>query len=172
MKQKTAVHGLEVVAIGETSLREALLRVLECENCSPSVSRSFGSVLCEVIGGSPLTEYVFMPARCPNCSEPITESTLVQCEGECGEEISLFDREFEPCLEETDVVLVDEPALTAAQGFLTGCGHCVPTAEMTFDYILDEVTGCDPTATEYVLCHPARCPQCAEVITEKTLVVA
>jgi hypothetical protein len=113
------------------------------------------------------------PARCPNCSEHIIENTLVRCVGEVDEEFAIGeDREFDPALEDSDVVLVDESVLREAQGFVAGCGQCYPSAEMTFDYILDEVTGCDPTSTEYVLCHPAKCPRCAREITEKTLVVA
>ncbi len=175
MRHKTAMHGVELVALGETSLRKALVRVVACQSCSAAVSRSFGSVLSEVLGASgPVTEYVLCaPARCPNCSEAITEGTLVRCDGERDEEnIAAVVRELEPSIEDTNVVLIDEPVLSEAQKFVAGCGQCFPGAEMTFDYILDEVTGCDPTATEYVLCHPAKCPRCAQEITEKTLVVA
>jgi hypothetical protein len=174
MKHKTAVHGLELVALGETSLRRALMHVVACESCSATVSRSFGSVLSEVLGPTnSVTEYILCaPVRCPNCSESIIEGTLVRCDVDQDEVVAITDRDFEPTLEATEVILIDEPVLREAQGFVAGCGHCIPSAEMTFDYILDEVTGCDPTSTEYVLCHPAKCPRCAQEITEKTLVVA
>jgi hypothetical protein len=122
---------------------------------------------------NPVTEYILCaPARCPSCAERIIEGTLVRCVGEDADDVEIIDREFDPTLEDADVVLVDERVLREAQGFVAGCGQCIPSAEMTFDYILDEVTGCDPTSTEYVLCHPAKCPRCAREITEKTLVVA
>jgi hypothetical protein len=174
MKQKTAVHGLELVALGETSLRRALVHVVGCQSCSTVVSRSFGLLLSELLGPTnSVTEYILCaPARCPNCSESILEGTLVRCDVDQDEPVAIANREFEPTLEGADVVLIDEPVLREAQGFVAGCGQCVPSAEMTFDYILDEVTGCDPTSTEYVLCHPAKCPRCKHEITEKTLVVA
>jgi len=180
MKHKTAVHGVELVALGETSIRRALMRVAACQSCSATVSRSFGLLLSELLAPvNPVTEYILCaPARCPNCSEPILEGTLVRCleDDDQGEDdaicTSTFEREFEPALEDSDVVLIDERMLREAQGFVAGCGQCFPSAEMTFDYILDEVTGCDPTSTEYVLCHPAKCPRCSQEITEKTLVIA
>ncbi len=174
MKHNTAIHGLELVALGETSQRRALVHVVACQSCSANVSRSFGSLLSELLGPTDsVTEYMMCsPARCPSCSEPIIEGTLVRLDVDRDEDVAIGDRDFEPSLDDTDVVLVDEPVLREAQGFVAGCGDCIPSAEMTFDYILDEVTGCDPTSTEYVLCHPAKCPRCKREITEKTLVVA
>ena len=78
---------------------------------------------------------------------------------------------FEPLWEETDVVLVDEPELLEAQSYLAGCENCVLDAEITFDYLLDDITGCDPTSTEYLLFRPAKCPGCHQDVFEKTLVV-
>jgi hypothetical protein len=43
-------------------------------------------------------------------------------------------------------------------------------AEIPFDYILDELTGSDPTVTDYILEAPAKCPNCGRQIREKTLV--
>jgi hypothetical protein len=80
--------------------------------------------------------------------------------------------EYEPCWEETNVVLVDETVLVEAQAHITGCEQCVPYAEITFDYILDAVTEHDPAVTEYVLCRAAKCPRCNEEVTEKTFVIA
>ena len=75
--------------------------------------------------------------------------------------------------EAVDVVLVDEGVLLEAQGYLDACEHCAPNAAaMTFDYLLDAVTGSDPTLTEYLMWRPARCPRCRREVTEKTLVVA
>ena len=45
------------------------------------------------------------------------------------------------------------------------------TAELPFDYILDQLTEHDPSVTDYVLETLARCFQCGATINEKTLVV-
>ena len=78
---------------------------------------------------------------------------------------------FSPRIEDIDVVLVEEALLLEAQEYLSACEHCVENAALPFDYLLDAVTGCDPTITDYVMCRPAKCPACFRQITEKTLVV-
>jgi len=174
MKNKSVIRGIELLTVGEQSVLKAQTRVIACQGCSPSVSRSFGSVLVEVLGANdPMTEYVLCaPAECPNCGKPIVENTLVRCEGERGDEAAPVVKEYEPIWEETNVVLVDDATLAEAQNFITGCEQCVPYAEMTFDYILDEVTKRDPAETEYVLCRPAKCPRCNHEVTEKTFIIA
>jgi len=74
-------------------------------------------------------------------------------------------------IEETNIVLVDEPSLYEAQHWVSACRACSPDAGISFDYILDAITGCDPSVTEYVLCRPATCPACGGLIAEKTLVL-
>ena len=73
-------------------------------------------------------------------------------------------------VEDTNIVLVDEPTLREALQWVSTCRGCNDYAGISFDYILDAMTGCDPSVTEYVLCRPARCPSCDGFITEKTLV--
>jgi len=172
MRHQAIEQGAELIAIGEISLRKALTRVVACQNCSPAVSRSFGSVLSEALAAAgPVVEYVLTaPARCPNCSVSILENTLVRCDGERDPDLGFDGSGFEACLEDRNVVLIDESVLSTAESFITACAQCAPAGETTFDYILDEVTGCDPGVTEYVLCHPATCPRCAQPITEKTVV--
>jgi hypothetical protein len=41
---------------------------------------------------------------------------------------------------------------------------------MPFDWVLDQVTGSDPTVTDYVLAESGTCPRCRGPVTEKTLV--
>src|SRR5262249_13595069 len=84
MKQKTVVRGIEVVAVGETSVLKALGQIAACQGCSPSISRSFGSVLLDVLGpATTATEYLMSePVPCPSCSRPMFENTLVRCVGE------------------------------------------------------------------------------------------
>ena len=82
------------------------------------------------------------------------------------------NEDYERCSEETQVVFVDDVALAEAQAFLTGCERCVPYTELTFDYILDAVTECNPIVTEYVLCAPVKCPRCGNNVTPKTFVEA
>ena len=174
MKQRTAILGIELVVVGRASLLKAQRRLVACQGCSASVSRSFGSVLTEVLGAaSPFSEYVLgESARCPNCSQPILETTLVRCEGELEGETPNAIRDFTPSWDDTNVVLVDEILLSEAEASLSGCEQCVENGEMTFDYILDSVTQCDPAVTEYVMCRPAKCPCCHHEVTEKTFIVA
>jgi hypothetical protein len=70
------------------------------------------------------------------------------------------------------VVVVSEHDLAEAQAFVVGCECCRPDAVLSFDYLLDAVTGCDPLATEYFMSRCACCPRCFGKIAEKTLVVA
>lgn len=79
---------------------------------------------------------------------------------------------FEPSWEETAIVLVDEMFVCDAERYVSGCEHCDQNAEIAFDYLLDELTGCDPTVTEYLISRTAKCPRCNCDITEKTLIVA
>jgi hypothetical protein len=44
-----------------------------------------------------------------------------------------------------------------------GCGD-------SLDWILDRVTGCDSTITDYILESPGKCPNCRHAIVEKTLI--
>jgi len=174
MKERTATHGIEIIAIGKESLKKGLVRVSACQNCSAWVSRPFGSVLLEALGEpSRMAEYVVCePAQCPNCRDLITETTLVRCEGEREEGVPAALKEFEQSWEETNVILIDETLLAEAQSLVAGCERCMSDSEMTFDYILDALTGYDPAATEYLLSHPAQCSHCGADITEKTLVVS
>src|SRR6266404_1825567 len=70
-----------------------------------------------------------------------------------------------------NIVLVDEDTVAETQQCLSGCESCAENADITFDYLLDQITGCDP-ATNYLMCRPANCPSCSRDVTEKTLVVA
>ena len=145
---------------------KALKRVSGCAGCDPASSLPFESVLMNVLGNrSGIEFFLCCPAECPQCAASIIETTLVRV----GVQPAYFD--LSP--EETDVVFVDEPTLLEAQNFITGCEHCEPErAEFSFDQILDSLTGCDPTVTEYVICHPARCSRCQHEVMEKTLVLS
>ena len=169
MNEKVAMGGIQLIAVGEPSILKALRRVAACQSCGESVSRPFNSVLSEVLGvACSIPEYVLcVPARCPGCAQPIIENTLVRCEGDAPN--AALD--FGQCWDENKVVLVNEDLLSEAQAFISGCEHCCDaSAEIAFDYILDALTECDPTITEYVLCRTAQCPRCHHEVTEKTLV--
>ena len=73
-------------------------------------------------------------------------------------------------IEEIDIALVDESLLALAEKWLSACERCAENAVVALDYVLDALTGSDPSRTEYVMCRPARCPFCLGEITEKTLV--
>jgi hypothetical protein len=78
---------------------------------------------------------------------------------------------FHPSPEELSIVLVTTPVLKQAQNLIAFCEYCNPEhSELTFDLLLDCVTGCDPMRTEYILEEPATCPNCKREVLEKTLV--
>ncbi len=163
MRQKTLTR-TELVAVGQVSMLNALKNVTGCAVCDKASSTPFVSVLTDTIESGGAELFLCCPAECPRCAASITETTLVRVG------VELY---FEPNPEETDVVFVDEPTLLEAQSFVSGCEHCEPeTSEIAFDQILDSITGCDPTITEYVICHPARCSKCNHDVMEKTLVLA
>jgi len=68
---------------------------------------------------------------------------------------------FDPPWEETHIKLVDQATIRRAQQVVLACETCEPVeAEIPFDWILTQVTGCDPSVTDYVLEVPAHCPNC------------
>jgi hypothetical protein len=77
---------------------------------------------------------------------------------------------FDPPWEKTNVVLVEAITVRLAERRILSCEDCDPAAEIPFDNVLDDVTGSDPSMTDYVLETPARCPQCRREVREKTLV--
>jgi hypothetical protein len=77
---------------------------------------------------------------------------------------------FDPTPEQQNVVLIDAATLQKAQRMIAGCEACSEDAEIPFDNILDRLTGCDPSVTDFVLEVPARCLQCGAEIKEKTLI--
>ena len=74
------------------------------------------------------------------------------------------------CLNEVEIVLVDESVLREAEAHVSGCEHCAEFVAMSFEYLLDAVTHCNPLITQYVMCRFAKCPSCLRNITETTLV--
>ena len=68
--------------IDEVVLAEALDRVVACQECSGSLSRTFRSVLTEALGGAFGSPNLGAMAQCPNCSSLLLESSLVRCEGD------------------------------------------------------------------------------------------
>jgi hypothetical protein len=119
-----------------------------------------------------MTEYFLCgPTTCPKCEAPIFETTLVDFDGKAEaalDEVKYFDMRDE----DQNVVFIDEPTLQEAESFITACEHCSERAEIPFDQLLDAVTGCDPTVTEYVICHAAKCATCRHDVMEKTLILA
>ena len=78
---------------------------------------------------------------------------------------------FDPPPEQQSVILVDAGTLRRSKRLIHSCEHCNPvTAEIPFDNILDQITGSDPSVTDYILETPAKCPNCKREIFEKTLV--
>jgi len=84
---------------------------------------------------------------------------------------TLFPSETKISIEDLHVEFVREQEVSDVQRFLAGCEMCSPEATLPFDYLLDELLGCDPTSTEYLMYRTAACPSCNHAIAEKTLVV-
>jgi hypothetical protein len=70
------------------------------------------------------------------------------------------------------ILAVGAPTIRRALAAISSCESCNTEAELPFDWILDEVTGCDGANTDYFLTEPPRCPRCGCNIVEKTLVEA
>ena len=78
---------------------------------------------------------------------------------------------LDPPSEELDIILVDRETTSLAVLFVLGCEGCDPAgALISFDWLLDKVTGHDGAFTDYVLEAPAKCPVCHGDILENTLV--
>jgi len=77
---------------------------------------------------------------------------------------------FDPTPEEQQVVLIDAETRRKAEKLIESCEQCNPlAAEISFDNILDRVTGSDPTVTDYILEAPAKCPHCRRETFSKRL---
>jgi len=171
MKQHFLMQGVELVALGEGTLSKAQQRVTGCAACTSSANRPFEWMLGYLLGNHGMTEYFLCgPTTCPKCDSPIFETTLVDFDGKAEaalDEVKYFDMRDE----DQNVVFIDEPTLKEAESFITACEHCSERAEIPFDQLLDAVTGCDPTVTEYVICHAAKCATCRHDVMEKTLIL-
>jgi hypothetical protein len=77
---------------------------------------------------------------------------------------------FDPSPELQNVVFLEEDAIRQAESLIESCERCNPSAEIPFDWILDKLTGRDPSVTDYILAATAECPNCKQAVTEKTLV--
>ena len=171
-QQHYLLHGVELVALGEATLLMAQCRVRGCAACSTSATESFQTLLHHMLGNGGTAEYILGSSTyCPNCSAPIFEHTLIDFEGKVQAALEAEYRSLEICEEAQDVIFVDEHTLLDAEGFIAACEHCSEKAEMPFDQLLDAITGCDPSRTEYVICHAARCAACDHEVMEKTLIV-
>ena len=171
MEQNFLLRGAEVLVVGRHSVQNALRRISSCELCNPFASTSFKLVLDEVLdrtsGGT--NYFIDEYATCPSCARPIVQSTFVVPVAPSDSDTQ--ETGFNPPIEEINVVLVDERQLQEAQACIIGCESCSDGAEISFDYLLDAVSGCDPATTEYLICRPVQCPRCFHEVTEKTLVV-
>jgi hypothetical protein len=171
MDQNFLLRGAEILVVGRHSVRNALRRISSCELCNPLASTLFKSVLDEVLDRSSGATNYFIDERatCPSCARPIIQSTFVDFVA--ASDLDSQETAFNPPFEETNIVLVNESQLREAQACIIACESCSDGAEISFDYLLDAVSGCDPSTTEYLMPHPVHCPRCFRKVTEKTLVV-
>ena len=77
-------------------------------------------------------------------------------------------RTLGPSPEQQIIVLVDAASLRKAERRIESCEGCnEDDAEIPFDNILDRMTGSDPSATNYILEHPAKCSRCLQQDQQK-----
>jgi hypothetical protein len=78
---------------------------------------------------------------------------------------------FDPSPEQQNVVLIESTTLRTAERLIESCEHCNEEhAQIPFDWILDRVTGSNPSVTDYILESPAKCKRCRREVFEKTLI--
>ncbi len=69
-----------------------------------------------------------------------------------------------------ELVRIDRDTIRKAESLIVFCERCHPSdAEIPFDWILAEITG-KHGRYDFVLTELARCPNCKQPVTEKTLV--
>jgi hypothetical protein len=159
--------------LGTKNTSKARDRLISCNKCDPFAVTPFKRLLDESAGSEGSTEAVLPePAKCPSCFNIVSEDTLVAFRNDMDSpEVSAVGDYFDPPLEDMTIELVGENLRAAAQSMISGCDQCCDCPEITFECILDELTGCDPKSTEYILCRPARCPRCRRDVTERTIVL-
>ena len=71
----------------------------------------------------------------------------------------------------TNVVLVDVLMIEKAENSIASCQECTPdVANLSFDSVIDDLTGHDPEFTDYLMAEAAHCPRCRRPVVENTLV--
>src|SRR6059036_3699026 len=70
--------------------------------------------------------------------------------------------------EQLNVLLVDAAIVSNAERLIESCEHCNRFAQIPLAWILDQITGCDRSVTDYLLERPAKCPKCGHDVLEKT----
>ena len=159
--------------MGTKNTLKAQDRLISCEKCDRFAVTPFRKLLEEATPDASSTESApSEPVKCPACFSIVEEATLVAFRNNMDTFQNPTDEDYyDPPLEEMTVRLVDENLRAAAQSMISGCDQCCDCPEITFDCILDELTGFDPKSTEYILCRPARCPRCRRDVTERTIVL-
>jgi hypothetical protein len=151
MKKQKSLQGIDVIVVGAQSIREVFSRISGCEQCSETVV-SVEGVLDDILAKpNGVATYILGESLvCPACQAPLIENTMVGL----NESAADYDSSLKclaPALAATDIVLIDEDTLLVAQSLVAACEHCEHCdnrAEISFDYLLDAVTGCDPSRTE------------------------
>ena len=159
--------------MGSKNTLNAQDRLISCERCDQFAVTPFKKLLEETTpDGEVAPVAISDPVKCPSCSRVIDDETLVafRNELESGDNLAGLNY-FDPPIESVTVRLVGENLRAAAQRMISGCELCCDCPEITFDCILDELTGFDPKVTEYILCRAARCPRCRREVNERTIVL-
>ncbi len=159
--------------LGTKNTLNAQDRLISCEKCDQFAVTPFKKLLEEStpVSGTdqpPSSE----PVKCPGCARIVDHETLVAFRNDPDSaDDTTGTPYFDPPLEDVTIRLVGENLRAAAQSMISGCELCCDCPEITFDCILDELTGFDPKCTEYILCRPALCPRCRREVTERTIVL-
>jgi hypothetical protein len=71
----------------------------------------------------------------------------------------------DPLWGRTTVVVIGAETLRKAEKQIVSCEACTPdAADVLFDSVLDQLTGCDPKTTEYEMPDHAVCPRCCAAL--------
>src|SRR5262245_56389008 len=76
---------------------------------------------------------------------------------------------FDPTPEEQVVVLVEHEIVRKAEGFIKSCEVAISTA-LSGRSTLFSIASLHPSVTDYVLEHPADCPNCHRNVLEETFI--
>ena len=100
---------------------------------------------------------------------PIVRPMLLRSAFTLGAWLCYYNAARSLQLAELTTIYYAAPIIVEAEQWVQGCENCAENAVTALDYLIDVLTGYEPTETAYLMRRLARCPACGSKITEKTL---